>query len=107
MPDVVKVIKAYKRTDRFDNKGNLIPDNEIVGTSMTVIGRIPESYIKYIPNRIFDRRKYPELYAVFQKDHLPSELELELYEEKMKPKTIWQKLKKWFKLHKLFFKFIN
>lgn len=92
---IIRVIKARKRTDIFKN-GKPIEDTEIIGTTKEVIGAVPESYIKYMPNKIFDKRKYPDLYALFGKDHLPNELEIELYEKKVlskNKKSFWQKLK--------------
>jgi len=97
MSDKIRVIKAKKRYDMYDSFGNQLEDKEIIGTSIYVEGQVPESYIKYYPNRIFDRRKYPELYALFGKDHLPSEFELQMFEEKMHPKSKWQIIKQWFK----------
>lgn len=94
----IRVIKARKRNDVFKN-GQPINDEEILGTTKEVIGAIPESWIKYVPNKIFDKRKYPDLYALFGKDHLPNELEIELYEKKVlqtHKKTFWQKLKELF-----------
>ena len=77
------VIKAKSRCDRWDwNTNQNIDDSTPVGFIMKVEGRIPEGYIEYIPNRIFDRRKYPELYNLFGKDHLPNELEMKLFTEK-------------------------
>ena len=70
-----------------------IEDTVPVGYVMDVNGRIPEGFILYDPNRIFDRRKYPELYALFQKDHLPSEIELKCFMEKH---SDWYKPKKSF-----------
>lgn len=99
MSYINRVIKARKRTDIFKN-GVPVPDEEILGTTKEVIGAIPEGYIKYYPGRIFDKRKYPELYALFGKDHLPTEHEIEMYEAKVLPKpekTFWQKIKDFFK----------
>lgn len=77
------VIKGFKRTDMWDYAHNKpIEDTTPVGFVMEVDGRIPESYIKYEPNKIFDRRKYPDLYNLFGKDHLPSELELKIFVQK-------------------------
>ena len=77
------VIKAKIRTDMWDYRNNQpIEDTVPVGFVMDIEGRIPEGYIIYEPNRIFDRRKYPELYSLFGKDHLPNELELKLFTEK-------------------------
>jgi hypothetical protein len=70
-------IKARKRSDRWDYHNNKpIIDNEPIGLVIDVEGSIPDSFIKWVPNKIFDRRKYPELYALFGKDHLPSENEM-------------------------------
>ncbi len=78
----IRVIKAYKLRDRYiGNKA--IQDEEPIGLVIDVEGRIPESYIKYIPNRIFDKRKYIDLYALFGKDHLPNETEIKLYQQKL------------------------
>lgn len=99
MSYLVRVIKARKRDDVFKN-GIPVEDTEIIGTTKEVFGAVPESYIKYYPGRIFDRRKYPELYKIFGKDHLPTELEIECYEKKMLPqpkKTTWEKITKFFK----------
>ena len=99
MSYINRVIKARKRTDIFKN-GVPVLDEEILGTTKEVIGAIPEGYIKYYPGRIFDKRKYPDLYALFGKDHLPTEHEIELYEAKVLPKpkkTLWQKVKDLFK----------
>lgn len=77
------VIKAKTRTDMWNYKTNQpVEDTIPVGYIMDVDGRIPEGFIEYKPNRIFDRRKYPELFALFGKDHLPSENELKLFTEK-------------------------
>lgn len=98
MSYTIRVIKARKRNDIFKN-GVLVKDDEIIGTTKEVIGAVPESWIKYVPNKIFDKRKYPDLYALFGKDHLPNELELEMYEKKIlqsNKKTFWQKLKELF-----------
>ena len=77
------VIKAKTRTDMWDYyKNKPIEDYITVGYTMDVEGRIPEGFIIYEPNRIFDRRKYPELFNLFGKDHLPTELELKLFTEK-------------------------
>lgn len=98
MSYTIRVIKARKRNDIFKN-GVPVKDDEIIGTTKEVIGAVPESWIKYVPNKIFDKRKYPDLYALFGKDHLPNELELEMYEKKIlqsNKKTFWQKLKELF-----------
>lgn len=77
------VIKGYKRTDMWDFANNKpLEDTIPVGYVMDVDGRIPESFIKYEPNKIFDRRKCPELYALFGKDHLPNETELRCFVQK-------------------------
>lgn len=92
MSYINRVIKARKRNDIFKN-GIPVEDTEIIGTTKEVIGAIPEGYIKYYPGRIFDKRKYPDLYALFGKDHLPTEHEIEMYEQKVLPKpkkTLWQ-----------------
>ena len=98
------VIKAKIRTDMWNYKTNEpIEDTTPVGFIMEVEGRIPEGYIIYEPNRIFDRRKYPELYALFGKDHLPSENEIKLFTEKhsdwYKPKnqSLLKRIFNWFK----------
>lgn len=98
MSYTIRVIKARKRNDIFKN-GVPVKDDEIIGTTKEVIGAVPESWIKYVPNKIFDKRKYPDLYALFGKDHLPNELELKMYEKKIlqsNKKTFWQKLKELF-----------
>lgn len=99
MSAVVRVIKAKKRDDIFKN-GIPVPDDEILGTTKEVIGAIPEGYIKYYPGRIFDKRKYPDLYALFGKDHLPTEHEIEMYERKMLPQPkqpLWKRFLSLFK----------
>ena len=74
------VIKAKTRTDMWNYKTNQpVEDTIPVGYIMDVDGRIPEGFIEYKPNRIFDRRKYPELFTLFGKDHLPSENEIKLF----------------------------
>lgn len=76
----ITVIKATKRNDMWDyNNNKPIEDTTPIGYVMDVNGQVPESYIKWTPNKIFDRRKYPELYNIFGKDHLPNELELRCY----------------------------
>ena len=98
MSYTIRVIKARKRNDIFKN-GIPVKDDEIIGTTKEVIGAVPESWIKYVPNKIFDKRKYPDLFALFGKDHLPNELELEMYEKKVlqsNKKTFWQKLRELF-----------
>ena len=77
------VIKGCKRNDMWDYANNKpIEDTTPIGFVMEVDGRVPESYIKYEPNKIFDRRKYPDLYNLFGKDHLPTELELKIFVQK-------------------------
>lgn len=79
----ITVIKAAKRHDLWDYKTNKpIEDNTPIGYVLYTEGAIPESYIKWIPNKIFDRRKYPDLYKLFGKDRLPNELELECFIKK-------------------------
>ena len=79
----ITVIKAAKRKDLWDfNKNIPIEDTTPIGFTMTVVGAVPESYIKWVPNKIFDKRKYPELYALFGKDHLPNETELRCFVQK-------------------------
>lgn len=57
---------------------------EIVGTVKETFGTIPDdSWIEYVPGRIFDRRKYSELYLTFYKDRLPTENEVHMYMLKM------------------------
>lgn len=57
---------------------------EIVGTVKETFGYIPDdSWIEYVPGRIFDRRKYSELYLTFYKDRLPTENEVHIYMLKM------------------------
>jgi len=83
MKTTITVIKATKRNDMWDYVTNKpLPDTTPIGYVMEVEGMIPESWIKYSPNRVFDRRKYPELYALFGKDHLPNELELKCFVQK-------------------------
>lgn len=98
------VIKAKTRTDMWDYHLNKsIQDTIPVGYIMNVDGRIPEGFIIYEPNRIFDRKKYPELYNLFGKDHLPNELEIKLFTEKhsdwykTKKESIFKKFFNWFK----------
>lgn len=98
------VIKAKTRTDMWNYKTNQpVEDTIPVGYIMDVDGRIPEGFIEYKPNRIFDRRKYPELFALFGKDHLPSENEIKLFTEKhsdwYKPKkqSLLKRFFNWFK----------
>ena len=102
----IRVIKACKLNDRYINN-KLIQDNEPIGLVIDVEGRIPESYIKYKPNRIFDKRKYIDLFNLFGKDHLPSENEIKLFQQKLlrdkKIKFILEdmkevKISKWIKI---------
>ena len=54
----ITVIKATKRKDLWDfNKNIPIKDTTPIGFTMTVDGAVPESYIKWVPNKIFDKRK--------------------------------------------------
>lgn len=79
----ITVIKATKRLDLWNFDTNEpIEDTTPIGFTMTVEGAVPESYIKWVPNKIFDRRKYPELYAMFGKDHLPNDTELKCFVQK-------------------------
>ena len=79
------VIKATKRYDMWDYKNKKpIEDTIPIGFVMEIDGQIPESFIKYVPGKIFDRRKYPELYEMFGKDHLPTQNELYCYVNKHK-----------------------
>lgn len=79
----ITVIKATKRKDLWNFDTNEpIEDVVPIGFTMTVDGAIPESFIKWIPNKIFDKRKYPELYALFGKDHLPNDTELKCFVQK-------------------------
>lgn len=79
----ITVIKATKRSDLWNFDTNEpIEDTTPIGFTMTVEGAVPESYIKWVPNKIFDRRKYPELYAMFGKDHLPNDIELKCFVQK-------------------------
>jgi hypothetical protein len=79
----ITVIKAKIREDMWDyNTNKPIKDNIPIGYVMDTDGIIPEGFIKYVPNKIFDKRKYPELCALFGKDHLPNELELKCYVQK-------------------------
>lgn len=77
------VIKATKRKDMWNYVTNEpLPDTTPIGFVMETDGLIPESWIKYVPNKVFDRRKYPELFELFGKDHMPSELELKCFVQK-------------------------
>ena len=79
----IVVIKGKKRDDMVDySTGNIIIDDLPVGYVMEVEGQVPESFIKYIPNKIFDRKKYPELYHLFGKYRLPTQHELDLFVQK-------------------------
>lgn len=81
--DRITVIKAYKRKDLWDyNTNKPLEDDLPVGYVMDTDGAVPESFIKWSPNKIFDRRKYPELYTIFGKDHLPNDLEMKCYVQK-------------------------
>lgn len=77
------VIKGRKRDDMWDwVSGQPMEDRTPIGYVVEIEGSVPESYIKYEPNRIFDRRKYPDLYNLFGKAKLPTENELELFTKK-------------------------
>lgn len=79
----ITVIKAKIREDMWDyNTNQPIKDTIPIGFVMDTDGMIPEGFIKYVPNKIFDKRKYPELCALFGKDHLPNELEMKCYVQK-------------------------
>lgn len=79
----IVVIKGRKRDDMVDYAtGEIIRDNLPIGYVMEVEGQVPESFIKYVPNKIFDRKKYPELYHLFGKYRLPSQRELDLFIKK-------------------------
>lgn len=67
--------RIIKATNQFDNNP--------IGLLLDINGSIPLGYIEYKPNKIFDRRKYIELYKLFGKDHLPSENEIKLYQQKL------------------------
>lgn len=83
MSERITVIKATKRNDLWDfNNNKPMEDKEPIGYVMDTFGAVPESYIKWVPNKIFDKRKYPELFAIFGKDHLPNDLELKCYVQK-------------------------
>lgn len=83
MSERITIIKATKRQDLWDfNNNKPLKDDEPIGLVMDTFGAVPESYIKWVPNKIFDKRKYPELYALFGKDHLPNDLELKCYVQK-------------------------
>lgn len=100
MGERIVIIKAFKRRDLWDYKTNKpIPDTIPVGVVRFTEGAVPEGWLKWVPNKIFDRRKCPELYALFGKDHLPNEREMEFYvakhwdewygeEKKLSPLTI-------------------
>lgn len=101
--DRITVIKATKRQDMWDYTNNKpIEDNVPIGFVMDVQGSVPESFIKWVPNKIFDKRKYPELYAIFGKDHLPNDLELKCYVQKHWDE--WHNPKNKFSLSKFIFK---
>lgn len=101
--DRITVIKATKRQDMWDYTNNKpIVDNVPIGFVMDVQGSVPESFIKWVPNKIFDKRKYPELYAIFGKDHLPNDLELKCYVQKHWDE--WHNPKNKFSLSKFIFK---
>lgn len=101
--DRITVIKATKRQDMWDYTNNKpIEDNVPIGFVMDVQGAVPESFIKWVPNKIFDKRKYPELYAIFGKDHLPNDLELKCYVQKHWDE--WHNPKNKFSLSKFIFK---
>ena len=101
--DRIIVIKATKRQDMWDYTNNKpIEDNVPIGFVMDVQGSVPESFIKWVPNKIFDKRKYPELYAIFGKDHLPNDLELKCYVQKHWDE--WHNPKNKFSLSKFIFK---
>lgn len=77
------IIKAYKPRERWDFKNNKPKDDlEPIGMVKIDEESIPEGWIAWTPNKIFDRRKYPELYNLFGKDHMLSEKEMELYIQK-------------------------
>lgn len=79
----ITVIKAKIREDMWDfNTNKPIKDDIPIGYVMDTDGLIPEGFIKYIPNKIFDKRKYPELFLLFGKEHLPTELEMKCYVQK-------------------------
>lgn len=83
MTERITVIKAAKRNDLWDfNNNKPIEDKEPIGYVYDTFGAVPEGYIKWIPNKIFDKRKYPDLYALFGKDHLPNDLEMKCFVQK-------------------------
>lgn len=91
----MKVIKVKHNYYIWDGKiGKYISDNAKIGMIREVYGNVPDGYITYIPNRIFDRRKYPELYSVFGKDHMPTETEMNYYmlknENNIEDNNIWK-----------------
>ena len=97
------VIKGKKRDDMFDySTGKSIPDNLPIGFVMEVEGQVPESFIKYVPNKIFDRKKYPDLFLLFGKYRLPNETELNAFVQKhsewYKPqkKSLFKRFFGWF-----------
>ena len=97
------VIKATKRLDRKDPlTGEVIKDEEPIGYVIDVDGQVPESYVKYVPNKIFDRKKYPELYHLFGKYRMPTQSELDMFTKKHndwyepKKKSIFKRIFKWF-----------
>lgn len=94
------VIKGRKRDDMWDwTSGQPVEDTTPIGYVLEIEGSVPESYIKYEPNRIFDRRKYPDLYNLFGKAKLPSENELKLFTAKHSDWYITSKKKKSYKKH--------
>ena len=80
----MKVIKVKNYNYKiWDGKlGKYVVDTTRVGMVKDVFGYIPNGYIEYVPNRIFDRKKYPELYNLFGKYYMPTENEVELYTNK-------------------------
>lgn len=102
MKTTTTIIKATKRKDMWNYVTNEpLPDTTPIGFVMETEGLIPESWIKYVPNKVFDRRKYPELYLLFGKDHLPNELELKCFVQKHFDEWHTKKHSKWFTFGKI------
>lgn len=102
MKTTTTIIKATKRKDMWNYVTNEpLPDTTPIGFVMETEGLIPESWIKYVPNKVFDRRKYPELYLLFGKDHLPNELELKCFVQKHFDEWHTKKPSKWFTFGKI------
>lgn len=97
------VIKGYERKDLWDWEHNCSTIDPLpIGYVTKVDGQIPESFIKYVPNRIIDKTKYPELVKLFGKTRLPSEFELEIWCKKnnywKKKESLVVKVLKWLRI---------